>query len=84
LTYDNKYLLYVNKKQKNMRTLLVKMLLVLMLIFIFGSFQYGYIDTPPPFKDSWQSWFAGVALTMGILILLQEVITRLRNKEYIY
>lgn len=68
-----------------MRNVIVKMLLVVMAVFIFGAFQYGYINTtPPPFKDSWQAWFAGIALLISVVILVEEVVKQLRDKEISY
>jgi hypothetical protein len=63
-----------------MKTLITKIALVLMLVLIFGSFQYGGIDTPPPFKNSWQSYAVGFGLAVAVLFLLQEVWSRIKTK----
>lgn len=62
-----------------MKTLIVKILLVIMTLFVFGTFQYGGIDTPPPFKDSWQSCALGFGLAVAVLILLQEIWLRIKT-----
>ena len=63
-----------------MSKIMVKMVLVVMLIIIFCSLQYGGIDTKPPFQNSWQVWFIGIALAMSVLIFLQEVLVIVRKR----
>jgi hypothetical protein len=66
-----------------MTNIFVKMTLMIMLIFVFCGFQYGGINTAPPFKDSWQTWMVGLALAMSVLILLQEAWSLIKAKKLI-
>jgi low affinity Fe/Cu permease len=56
-----------------MTKLTIKALVFVMMIIIFGVFQYGGINTPPPFKDSWQSTLAGLGVAISLLLMVHEI-----------
>ena len=64
-----------------MNRLVIKMILLVATMFIFGSFQYGGINTPPPFKDSWQSVFAAIAMAISGMLLLHEILSTINAKK---
>jgi len=64
-----------------MTKLITKALLFVMMVIIFGVFQYGGIDTPPPFKDSWQSTIAGFGMAISLLLLVHEISVVITKKK---
>ncbi len=64
-----------------MNRLVIKMILLVATMFIFGSFQYGGINTPPPFANSWQSVFAAITMATSGILLLYEILVITNAKK---
>jgi hypothetical protein len=65
--------MYIKIKNTVMSRLVIRMILLVAIIFVFGSFQYGGIDTPPPFANSWQSFSAAIAMVISGILVLMEI-----------
>lgn len=76
-----KYVYVYKTKNSLMSRLVMKMILLVATMFVFASFQYGGINTPPPFANSWQSVFVAIAMAISAILLLHEILIIINAKK---